>query len=115
MYVSPLVERVQTVDGSRELICWLFWEETQALPLLISRAFLALLELNVKIIGLNIFLALLELIASGRGKLASIPSGGGVAVAMAASGGGAAAESKKEEKVEEKKESDDDMGFSLFD
>ncbi|XP_071697948.1 large ribosomal subunit protein P2-like [Rutidosis leptorrhynchoides] len=62
-----------------------------------------------------------ELIASGREKLASVPSGGGggVAVAAAASGGGAApaaaAESKKEEKVEEKEESDDDMGFSLFD
>ncbi|XP_059667468.1 large ribosomal subunit protein P2B-like [Cornus florida] len=62
-----------------------------------------------------------ELIASGREKLASVPSGGG-AVAMAAPAGGgggaaapAAAESKKEEKVEEKEESDDDMGFSLFD
>ncbi|KAF5751602.1 60S acidic ribosomal protein P2A-like [Tripterygium wilfordii] len=65
----------------------------------------------------------LELIASGREKLASVPSGGGggggVAVAAApASGGGAAAAApaeeapKKEEKVEE---SDDDMGFSLFD
>ncbi|KAI3823292.1 hypothetical protein L1987_04726 [Smallanthus sonchifolius] len=63
-----------------------------------------------------------ELIAAGREKLASVPSGGGgVAVAAAAGGGGgapaaaAAAESKKEEKVEEKEESDDDMGFSLFD
>ncbi|KAK1354607.1 Ribosomal protein 60S [Heracleum sosnowskyi] len=62
-----------------------------------------------------------ELIASGREKLASVPSGGGgVAVAAAASGGGGgaaapAAEAKKEEKVEEKEESDDDMGFSLFD
>nr|ABK93470.1 unknown [Populus trichocarpa] len=62
-----------------------------------------------------------ELIASGREKLASVPSGGGVAVASggapaAASGGAApAAEAKKEEKVEEKEESDDDMGFSLFD
>ncbi|KAM0068406.1 putative ribosomal protein P2 [Helianthus debilis subsp. tardiflorus] len=62
-----------------------------------------------------------ELIASGREKLASVPSGGGgVAVAAAAGGGAApaaaaAAESKKEEKVEEKEESDDDMGFSLFD
>ncbi|GKE16431.1 60S acidic ribosomal protein P2-like protein, partial [Tanacetum coccineum] len=59
-----------------------------------------------------------ELIASGREKLASVPSGGGVAVAAA--GGGAApaaaeAESKKEEKVEEKEESDEEMGFSLFD
>lgn len=56
-----------------------------------------------------------ELIASGREKLASVPSGGGGgAVAVAASGGGggaaaapAAAEAKKEEKVEEKEESDD--------
>ncbi|KAL8094263.1 large ribosomal subunit protein P2-like [Apium graveolens] len=62
-----------------------------------------------------------ELIASGREKLASVPSGGGgVAVSAAASGGGGgaaapAAEAKKEEKVEEKEESDDDMGFSLFD
>ncbi|KAG6761769.1 hypothetical protein POTOM_035002 [Populus tomentosa] len=61
-----------------------------------------------------------ELIASGREKLASVPSGGGVAVSAgatpAAAGGAApAAEAKKEEKVEEKEESDDDMGFSLFD
>ncbi|GLU19225.1 hypothetical protein SLE2022_354860 [Rubroshorea leprosula] len=64
-----------------------------------------------------------ELVAAGREKLASVPSGGGaVAVAAPAAGGGgggaaapAAAESKKEEKVEEKEESDDDMGFSLFD
>ncbi|KAG8504082.1 hypothetical protein CXB51_002395 [Gossypium anomalum] len=62
-----------------------------------------------------------ELIASGREKLASVPSGGGgVTVAAAAPGAGAAAapaaaEAKKEEKVEEKEESDDDMGFSLFD
>ncbi|KAL6273516.1 hypothetical protein ACE6H2_024208 [Prunus campanulata] len=62
-----------------------------------------------------------ELIASGREKLASVPSGGG-AVAVAAPGGGgaaaaapAAAEPKKEEKVEEKEDTDDDMGFSLFD
>ncbi|KAJ7971520.1 60S acidic ribosomal protein [Quillaja saponaria] len=63
-----------------------------------------------------------ELVAAGREKLASVPSGGG-GVAVAAVGGAAAAgaaapaaaESKKEEKVEEKEESDDDMGFSLFD
>lgn len=47
-----------------------------------------------------------ELIASGREKLASVPSGGGggVAVAAAAPGAGGAAapaaEAKKEEKVE---------------
>eukprot|EP00268_Persea_americana_P006833 TRINITY_DN1246_c1_g1_i1.p1 TRINITY_DN1246_c1_g1~~TRINITY_DN1246_c1_g1_i1.p1 ORF type:complete len:113 (+),score=45.07 TRINITY_DN1246_c1_g1_i1:363-701(+) len=60
-----------------------------------------------------------ELIASGREKFASVPSGGGAPIAMAASAGGGAAapadEPKKEEKVEEKEESDEDMGFSLFD
>ncbi|XP_039053541.1 60S acidic ribosomal protein P2-2-like [Hibiscus syriacus] len=62
-----------------------------------------------------------ELIACGREKLASVPSGGGVVVAAppstGGSGGGAAitAEAKKEEKVEEKEDSDDDIGFSLFD
>lgn len=59
-----------------------------------------------------------ELIAAGREKLASVPSGGG-AVAVAAPAGGAAAapaEEKKEEKKEEKEASEDeDMGFSLFD
>ncbi|GKV37507.1 hypothetical protein SLEP1_g45533 [Rubroshorea leprosula] len=65
-----------------------------------------------------------ELIAAGREKLASVPSGGaGVAVAAAdaapAGAGGAAApaaaETKKEEKVEEQEESEDDLMFSLFD
>ncbi|XP_028257570.1 large ribosomal subunit protein P2 [Parambassis ranga] len=64
-----------------------------------------------------------EVIASGYGKLASMPAGGAVAVASsaAASSGGAAApaaaaeEKKKEEKKEESEESDDDMGFGLFD
>nr|AAS20966.1 60s acidic ribosomal protein [Hyacinthus orientalis] len=62
-----------------------------------------------------------ELIASGREKFASVPSGGAaIAVSAPAAGGGAApaaaaAETKKEEKVEEKEESDEDMGFSLFD
>ncbi|KAL8545425.1 hypothetical protein ACS0TY_005547 [Phlomoides rotata] len=58
-----------------------------------------------------------ELIASGREKLDSVPSGGGgVAIAAPTAGGAAApAEAKKKEKVEEKEESDDDMGFGLFD
>ncbi|PWA98057.1 60S acidic ribosomal protein P2B [Artemisia annua] len=59
-----------------------------------------------------------ELIASGREKLASVPSGGGVAVAASAGGAApaaAAAETKKEEKVEDKEESDEEMGFGLFD
>ncbi|KAG7559659.1 hypothetical protein ISN45_Aa05g012470 [Arabidopsis thaliana x Arabidopsis arenosa] len=61
-----------------------------------------------------------ELIASGREKLVSVPSGGGGAVSAAPSSGGGgaggapAAAEKKEAKKEEKEESDDDMGFSLF-
>ncbi|KAL7195822.1 hypothetical protein ACSBR1_035956 [Camellia fascicularis] len=60
-----------------------------------------------------------ELIASGREKLASVPSGGGGAVAVTSYGGGAAAaapaaaEPKKEEKVEEKEESDDVSFYPL--
>ncbi|KAK7913228.1 hypothetical protein WMY93_013439 [Mugilogobius chulae] len=59
-----------------------------------------------------------EVIASGYGKLASMPAGGAVAVASSAApgAGGAAApaavEEKKEEKKEESEESDDDMGFA---
>jgi large subunit ribosomal protein LP2 len=65
---------------------------------------------------------ILEVIASGKEKFASVPSGGGGGGVVVSSGGGgvpaaAAAEEKKEEKKEEeaKEESDDDMGFSLFD
>lgn len=60
-----------------------------------------------------------ELIAAGREKLASVPSGGGAVAVSAPSGGAAggaapaAAESKKEEKVEEKEESDD-VSFLTF-
>ncbi|CAH9137415.1 unnamed protein product [Cuscuta epithymum] len=63
-----------------------------------------------------------ELIAAGREKLASVPSGGGdgagavAAVAAAPSSGGGAApaaeEKKKEEKVEE--DTDEEMCFDLF-
>ncbi|XVF07802.1 hypothetical protein REPUB_Repub06bG0171200 [Reevesia pubescens] len=60
---------------------------------------------------------LTELIAAGRQKLATIPSGGAAApVAAAAAVGGpatAASPETKEEKIQE--ESDDDMCFSLFD
>ncbi|XP_012706225.1 60S acidic ribosomal protein P2 [Fundulus heteroclitus] len=63
-----------------------------------------------------------EVIATGYSKLASVPSGGAVAVASSAAAGSggaaapaAAAEEKKEEKKEESEESDDDMGFGLFD
>ena len=57
-----------------------------------------------------------ELIAAGRAKLQSVPSGGGGGAAPAAGGAApAAAEAKKEEKKEEPSEEDEDMGFSLFD
>ncbi|XP_062238481.1 large ribosomal subunit protein P2-like [Platichthys flesus] len=61
-----------------------------------------------------------EVIASGYGKLASMPAGGAVAVASSAAAGGAAAPAaaaaeEKEEKKEESEASDDDMGFGLFD
>jgi large subunit ribosomal protein LP2 len=59
-----------------------------------------------------------ELIAQGREKLSSMPSGGGAAVSSAPSSSApAAAEEKKEEKKKESESeaSDDDMGFGLFD
>ncbi|XP_055505660.1 ribosomal protein, large P2, like isoform X1 [Leucoraja erinacea] len=62
-----------------------------------------------------------DVIAAGNAKLASVPSGGAVAVsaagaaAPAAGAAAAATEDKKEEKKDESEESDDDMGFGLFD
>lgn len=65
-----------------------------------------------------------EVIAAGKSKLASVPTGGavmaGAAAASSSAGGGGGSEEKGEEKEEEKKEeeeeeSDDDMGFGLFD
>ncbi|CAO3667338.1 unnamed protein product [Umbelopsis vinacea] len=55
-----------------------------------------------------------EIIAEGKAKLSSVPSGG-AASAGAAGSSAAAAEEVKEEKEEEKEESDEDMGFGLFD
>ena len=59
-----------------------------------------------------------DLIAQGREKLSSMPSGAAApAAAAAAAPAAAAAEEKKEEKESKKEdsESDDDMGFGLFD
>uniref|UniRef100_UPI0037E94D04 large ribosomal subunit protein P2-like n=1 Tax=Semicossyphus pulcher TaxID=241346 RepID=UPI0037E94D04 len=61
-----------------------------------------------------------DVIATGYGKLASMPAAGAVAVASSAAdgSGGAAAPAAAEEKKEEKEESEDsgdDMGFGLFD
>ncbi|WFD29035.1 60s acidic ribosomal protein P2 [Malassezia sp. CBS 17886] len=60
---------------------------------------------------------LAEVIAEGKEKMASVPSGGAVAAAPAASDAAAAGGDAPaaEEKKEEKEESDDDMGFGLFD
>ncbi|KAG1103514.1 hypothetical protein G6F42_017210 [Rhizopus arrhizus] len=54
-----------------------------------------------------------ELIAEGKEKMSSVPTGG----AVAASGAAAASTDAPaaEEKEEEKEESDDDMGFGLVD
>ncbi|KAL6565804.1 hypothetical protein OROHE_004859 [Orobanche hederae] len=62
---------------------------------------------------------IIELIATGREKLASVPAVGGAVAVSAPSGGGGAAtpavvvEAKKKEKLEEKK-SEDDMGFEIL-
>lgn len=68
-----------------------------------------------------LLILLVQLIAEGSQKLASVPSGGGggggaAAPAAGAAAGGAAAEEKAPEKEPEKEEeSDEDMGFGLFD
>lgn len=61
--------------------------------------------------------AIADVLAEGKEKLASVPSGGGAAPAAgAAAAGGAeeapAAEAKKESSSEDE---DEDMGFGLFD
>ncbi|KAJ1848604.1 60S acidic ribosomal protein P2 [Coemansia sp. RSA 2706] len=56
-----------------------------------------------------------ELIAEGKNKLASVPSGGAAPVGAAAAAGGAAPAAAEEKKEESEEESDDDMGFGLFD
>ncbi|KAG2217270.1 hypothetical protein INT45_009310 [Circinella minor] len=52
-----------------------------------------------------------EVIAEGKEKLASVPTGGAAAAGGAAAGGAAADAPAEEAKEEEKEESDDDMGF----
>lgn len=60
----------------------------------------------------NSFIA--QVLAEGKEKLASVPTGG-AAPAGGAAAGGAGEEAKEEAKEEEKEESDEDMGFGLFD
>merc|ERR1712048_1392463 len=54
-----------------------------------------------------------EVLAEGKEKLASVPSGG-AAPAAGAAGGAAEEAPKEEEKKEESESEDDDMGFDLF-
>ncbi|CAI5437979.1 unnamed protein product [Caenorhabditis angaria] len=56
-----------------------------------------------------------EVIAEGKVKLSSVPSGGSAPAASAAPAAGAAAPKAEAKKEEPKEESDDDMGFGLFD
>ncbi|GIL58449.1 hypothetical protein Vafri_13592 [Volvox africanus] len=58
-----------------------------------------------------------QVLAAGRSKLASVPSGGAVAASSAPAAGGAAPAAAAAPKKEEKKEpsEEEDMGFSLFD
>uniref|UniRef100_A0A7S1XG57 60S acidic ribosomal protein P2 n=1 Tax=Compsopogon caeruleus TaxID=31354 RepID=A0A7S1XG57_9RHOD len=64
---------------------------------------------------------LMDVMAAGREKLASVPVGGAVAVGGGAGAtgavdaGGDAPAAAEEEKKEEEEEEDEDMGFSLFD
>jgi large subunit ribosomal protein LP2 len=60
---------------------------------------------------------ILEVIAAGKEKFASVPSGGGGGVVVSSGGGGAAAapaaEEVKEEKKEEPKEESDDVSGAV--
>jgi large subunit ribosomal protein LP2 len=56
-----------------------------------------------------------EVIAAGREKLASVPSGGAVASSGGGGGAAAAAAPAAAAPKEEEGEEDADMGFSLFD
>ncbi|KAI9480514.1 MAG: 60s acidic ribosomal protein-domain-containing protein [Benjaminiella poitrasii] len=56
-----------------------------------------------------------ELIAEGKEKMSSVPTGGAVAAAAGGAGAAATDAPAEEAKEEEKEESDDDMGFGLFD
>jgi large subunit ribosomal protein LP2 len=58
-----------------------------------------------------------ELLAEGKEKISSVPSGGGAAAAAApaAAAGGAAPAAAAKKVEEEEEEEDDDMGFGLFD
>lgn len=57
-----------------------------------------------------------EVIAQGKDKLSSVPSGGGAVAAGGAAAGDAAAEAPKvESEKSDSEEEDADMGFDLFD
>merc|ERR1712042_315751 len=56
--------------------------------------------------------AIADVLAEGKEKLASVPSGGGAAPAA---GGAADAPAAEEKKAESSESEDEDMGFGLFD
>ncbi len=56
-----------------------------------------------------------EVIEQGKEKLASVPSGGGVAAAAGTAAAAAEQAPKEESEKEESDEEDMDMGFDLFD
>lgn len=59
---------------------------------------------------------IMEVIAEGKSKLSSVPSGGAAGGAGAAAAGGAAAEEEKAEEPESEEESEEEeMDFDLFD
>merc|ERR1711946_87780 len=60
--------------------------------------------------------AIADVLAEGKEKLASVPSGGGAAPAAgAAAAGGAEEAPAAEAKKESSEDEDEDMGFGLFD
>ncbi|XP_041994152.1 60S acidic ribosomal protein P2A-like [Salvia splendens] len=79
--------------------------------ILASGSYIYIYSLRLHIAGKDIT----ELIAAGREKLCTVPSGGGVAAPSGGGGGApaAAAEAKKEEKVEEKEESEGEVSCIL--
>lgn len=59
---------------------------------------------------------IMEVIAEGKSKLSSVPSGGAAAGGGGAAAGGAAEEAPKEEApAEESEEEEEEMDFDLFD
>merc|ERR1712142_734387 len=59
--------------------------------------------------------AIADVLAEGKEKLASVPSGGGAAPAAGGAAAAADAPAAEEKKAESSESEDEDMGFGLFD